>query len=210
MSSSNILLRIDFVCTGNICRSPLGHWMMQQKLEKVGLQSQILIMSSGTSGHTNWPADHRSIAVGEENGYNLSRHRARCLEQNDYKEADLLLALDTSHARYMLRDAPAPYRNKIRLLYQYASLSGGSSTTSGTRTKHPSSSSSSSDGIGPSLSSSSDLDIPDPYYDDMDAFRDVYRMVDKSTDGLLEIIKQAIQEPNPKTAILTAVPAPQR
>jgi len=185
-------LRIDFVCTGNICRSPLGHWMLQQKIQKAGLSNSIDIFSSGTSGHTNWPADHRSIAVGEENGYDLTRHKARCLHANDYKDSDLLLALDTSHARYMLRDAPVPYRNKIRLLYQYAQLP---STTSSTST-------------GPSLTSSA-LDIPDPYYDDMDAFRDVYRMIDVSTDGLLTIIKQAMNTNDPKNTLLASVPAPQ-
>ncbi len=176
-------LRLNFVCLGNICRSPLAHWVFEAKIKRAGLSGQVDVTSSGTAGHEGWSADDRSVLVGKESGYDPSRHRGRRIHRDDYVTCDLLLALDDSHQRHMVREAPGPAeRAKVRMLMQYA---GG-----GARTEAP----------------LEDLNVPDPYYDDLDAFKDVLRMVETATDGLLDAVKGALASGDPGEALRAVVP----
>lgn len=90
-------LHIDFVCTGNICRSPMAEVIVRSKLEDAGLGDQVRVTSSGIGGwHVGDQADERARAELAAHGYDGEAHRAAQFGGDRY-EADLIIALDTNH-----------------------------------------------------------------------------------------------------------------
>src|SRR5690349_16776353 len=84
--------RVTFVCTGNICRSPLAEHVLRRHLANVGLEVEV--DSSGTGGwHVGDGADRRTVAMLRENGY-TSTHRAQQFEAAWFDRYDLIIALD--------------------------------------------------------------------------------------------------------------------
>lgn len=80
------------VCLGNICRSPLAEGILQEKVQKAGLDWQI--ESAGTNGyHTGEPPHRLSIKVAKENGIDISQQRSRKFTAADFEEFDLLYAM---------------------------------------------------------------------------------------------------------------------
>ena len=70
--------RIALVCLGNICRSPMAHVVLEQRLAEAGLDDRVEVASSGTGGwHVGDPMDERAAATLAAAGYDPSRHRAR-------------------------------------------------------------------------------------------------------------------------------------
>jgi protein-tyrosine phosphatase len=182
-------LSISVVCTGNICRSPLGHAVLAAKLDRAGLGDEVRVTSSGTHGHVGWSPDERSVRVASHDaGYKaeLGGIRARMLGKADFEENTLLLAMDEGHYRFMLREAGDAHRDKVRLFMQFKGHSGTSSS--------------------PTPSSLSDLDVPDPYYDDMGAFELVLSMVEAGTDGIVNAVKKALESKDPAAALRAATP----
>src|SRR5262249_23975916 len=88
------LMRICFVCMGNICRSATGDAVMHKLVDDAGLADKITIDSAGTGGwHVGELPDPRSCAAGAKRGYKLT-HRARKLVAGDFDRFDLVLAMD--------------------------------------------------------------------------------------------------------------------
>lgn len=172
-------MRISFVCTGNICRSPTAHWVMVHKLRDAGLEGAVEVVSAGTHAHVGWPADGRSERVAAARGYtDIARHRAAQLVPADYNACDLLLAMDAGHLAHMRRQAPAHAR-KLRLLCDYA--------------PHP----------------HAGAEVEDPYYDGSEAFAVVADQVEAACDGLVATIVAALEADDPAAALLSPVaPAP--
>lgn len=109
------------VCTGNICRSPTAEFVLRRKVEEAGLQEQVRIASAGTHDyHVGAPADDRSAEHALLRGYDLSRHRARQVQPQDFERYDLILALDDGHLELLEEDCPASHRNKLRRLMEFA------------------------------------------------------------------------------------------
>ncbi len=97
--------RVCFVCTGNICRSPMAESVFRARVAEAGLADLVAVDSAGTGGwHEGEPADPRTISVLEENGYD-SEHTARQFLPSWFARLDLVIALDAGHLR-----APAPPR----------------------------------------------------------------------------------------------------
>jgi protein-tyrosine phosphatase len=195
-SPSPVLLRLNMVCTGNICRSPLADAIMAAKVQRAGLGDAVQVTSSGTHAHSGWRADPRSCKVGEARGYNLDSQVARDLTGADFEECTLLLALDDSHRRYMLRAARTPaQKEKVRLLMEFAGYSraGAVGAKGGA-------------GASAAVAQDAELDVPDPYYGELEDFELVARMVERATDGLLEAVQHALSAPDPAAALLRAVP----
>ncbi|GGG04830.1 putative low molecular weight protein-tyrosine-phosphatase [Rhodococcoides trifolii] len=95
-------LHVTFVCTGNICRSPMADKIFADAIAREGLSDRVRVTSAGTgSWHVGDGADPRTVAELEANGY-PSEHRARTLD-DDILAADLVVALDTGHRRDLLR-----------------------------------------------------------------------------------------------------------
>lgn len=88
------------VCTGNICRSPLG----ERYLKK--LHPSKKIESAGTGALVGYEADVNAIKVASHKGISLDGHQARQLTRNMTREFSLILAMDKSHVEYIGKIAP--------------------------------------------------------------------------------------------------------
>jgi protein-tyrosine phosphatase len=150
--------RIALVCLGNICRSPIAHVVLEDRLARAGLDDRVEVVSSGTGGwHDGEPMDRRAAAVLRDAGYDPSRHRARTFSVDWYAENDLILAMDHSNRADMVDVAPTvEEQGRIRLFREFDPQA--------------------TDG---------DDEVPDPWYGGSDGFRDVLAMIERTTDELV-------------------------
>jgi protein-tyrosine phosphatase len=87
--------RIELVCLGNICRSPMAHVVLEARLDGAGLGDVVEVTSSGTGDwHVGNRMDRRAAATLSAAGYDPSRHRARQYDAGSAAGADLVLAMD--------------------------------------------------------------------------------------------------------------------
>lgn len=87
--------RVVLVCLGNICRSPMAHVVLEERLADAGLADRVEVTSSGTGGwHVGDPMDRRAAATLTAAGYDATRHRARQWAHTDADDADLVIAMD--------------------------------------------------------------------------------------------------------------------
>ncbi|WP_405881141.1 low molecular weight phosphotyrosine protein phosphatase [Streptomyces sp. NBC_01136] len=156
--------RVCFVCTGNICRSPMAESVFRARIEEAGLDGLIEVDSAGTGGwHEGDGADSRTVAVLEAGGYG-SGHAARQFHASWFSRLDLVIALDSGHLKALRRLAPTPEdAAKVQLLRSYDPSAGD------------------------------DLDVPDPYYGPMDGFEECLEMVEAASPGLLAAIRQELE-----------------
>ena len=83
------------VCTGNICRSPTAHGVLEKMVADAGLAGRIEVDSAGTHGyHVGEAPDRRSQAHAARRGYDLSQQRARQLRAEDFTAFDQVLVMD--------------------------------------------------------------------------------------------------------------------
>jgi protein-tyrosine phosphatase len=159
------VMRICFVCTGNICRSPIAEQVMRERLAEAGLESLVTVDSAGTgSWHEGDPADERAVRVLREAGYG-SEHVARQFHPEWFRGLDLVIALDEGHERALRRLARSPEEAaKIRLLRSFDPDSR----------------------VG-------DLDVPDPYYGDASGFEEVLRLCEAGCEGLLAEVRARVE-----------------
>ena len=109
-------LHVTFVCTGNICRSPIAEKVFATELRRAGLADGVLVTSAGTGGwHVGCPADDRAAAVLRAEGY-PTEHWARQIDA-ELLSADLIVALDNTHRRAVQAKVPEPER--VRLLRSF-------------------------------------------------------------------------------------------
>ena len=111
------MIHIDFVCTGNICRSPMAEVIVRQKLIDAGLADHVRVTSSGIGGwHVGNPADLRALAELSAAGYDGSSHRAQQFG-GQQMDADLIVALATRHVSELV--AQGVPEEKVRLLRSF-------------------------------------------------------------------------------------------
>lgn len=119
------MIRILFVCHGNICRSPMAAYVMRDMVDKAGLSDRFIINSAATSreeiGNPVYPPARRKLA---EHGITCERHAARQLRSSDYDEYDLLIGMDHANIRNMQRMCGGDPDEKIRLLLDYTDRPG--------------------------------------------------------------------------------------
>src|SRR6058998_1874168 len=84
-----------FVCTGNICRSPLAAALLERALKERGLD--VNVTSAGTGAWDGAPASEGAYLVGLERGLDLSGHRARLLTRDLVEQSDLILTMARHH-----------------------------------------------------------------------------------------------------------------
>ncbi|MBU6234421.1 MAG: low molecular weight phosphotyrosine protein phosphatase [Alphaproteobacteria bacterium] len=107
-------MKILFVCTGNICRSPTAHGVFRDKVAALGLP--YFCDSAGTHAyHVGEPPDIRTQYAAKARGYDLSGLRARKVTHDDFKDFDLILCMDAGHKLILERAAPKAYHHKIRM-----------------------------------------------------------------------------------------------
>lgn len=119
------MMRILFICHGNICRSPMAEFVMKYMVEKAGLSQDFEISSAATSteelGNPVYPPVRRMLA---EHGLSCDGHVARLLTNRDYDRYDLLIGMDIDNLRNMYRICGGDYSGKLRLLMDYTDRPG--------------------------------------------------------------------------------------
>lgn len=114
-------LHVTFVCTGNICRSPMAEKMFAHQLRERGLDGHVRVTSAGTGDwHVGCEADARASRVLRAHGY-PNTHCAAQLD-DDHLSADLVVALGRNHVR-MLAHLGVP-SERVRLLRSFDPRSG--------------------------------------------------------------------------------------
>jgi protein-tyrosine phosphatase len=143
--------KILMVCLGNICRSPLAEGILQSKLPADFFE----IDSAGTAGyHVGELPDKRSIAVARKYGVDITNQRSRKFVKSDFKEFDLIFAMDESNYDNIIsmvdddKDVP-----KVKLILN-------------------------------ELYPSEDRSVPDPYYGGDQGFENVYKMLDEACNNI--------------------------
>ena len=115
------MIKILFVCHGNICRSPMAEYVMKDLVKKAGLEAEFQIASAATSreeiGNPVYPPARRKLA---EHGISCEGHAARQLRNRDYEEYDLLIGMDKANLHNMFRICGGDFNNKMHLLLEYA------------------------------------------------------------------------------------------
>lgn len=111
-------LRVSFVCTGNICRSPMGEVIFRALVDEAGAAERFVVTSRGTHGyHVGDGADPRTVASLAAAGYDGSAHRAAQVSDADIADHDLLIALDRGHERILIERGAAADRVKLLTLF---------------------------------------------------------------------------------------------
>lgn len=110
-------MKVLFVCTGNICRSPTAEGVLRHLAEKKKLK--VHVESRGTHDyHVGEPPDDRAQQHAKRRGYDLSAQRAKHLSKRDFEEFDLVLAMDRGHLRILQRICPPQHARKVRMFIQ--------------------------------------------------------------------------------------------
>lgn len=149
------MIKILFVCMGNICRSPTAHGVFRQRVRDAGLAAQIHIDSAGTHAyHVGNPPDPRSRHTALQRNVDLSDLRARQVNRADFHEYDYILAMDRDNLRDLQALAPAGARAQVQLFLDFAP-------------DRP------------------HREVPDPYYGGPQGFDEVFDLVDAAAAGLL-------------------------
>ena len=114
MPDSQGRLVVCFVCTGNICRSPMAEKIFAAHVERAGLADQVRVISAGTgSWHVGDAADHRTVATLRRYGYPTDH--AAAVVAADHSGADLVVALDRGHERALAElGVPSDRRRLLR------------------------------------------------------------------------------------------------
>ncbi|WP_295716904.1 low molecular weight protein-tyrosine-phosphatase [uncultured Oscillibacter sp.] len=119
------MIKILFICHGNICRSPMAEYVMKDLVRQAGLEAQFEIASAATSteeiGNPVYPPARQKLA---EHGIGCSGHAARQLTRQDYETFDVLIGMDSANLRNMRRICGGDPEKKIHLLLDYANRPG--------------------------------------------------------------------------------------
>jgi protein-tyrosine phosphatase len=156
-------MKVLMVCLGNICRSPLAEGILRHKVKLKAINWEI--DSAGTGGwHTGQQPDSRAIRVAGIQGIDISTLRARQINEFDLEYFDLILTMDQSNLRDVLKlKNTIDNKKKILLVSMYS-------------VKYK------------------DIEVPDPYYDTEKEFLFVYEMLDEVLDCIIEKYSKQIPQ----------------
>jgi protein-tyrosine phosphatase len=159
--------RVCFVCTGNICRSPMADVVLRHLATEAtmadgsALAEHLVVDSAGTSGwHLGEPMDPRARAALERRGYTDHGHVARAFETAWFDSTDLVVCMDRGHQQTLVslargRTGDDRYHGRLVMLRQFDPRSGGA------------------------------VDVPDPYYGDDAEFESCLDLVESGCRGLV-------------------------
>lgn len=150
------MIRILFVCMGNICRSPLAASALQAQIVRQGLKRVLAVDSAGTyAGHAGEKPDPRAVAVATARGYeHIRRERSRRVTGKDFERFDLLLAMDRNNLANLQQQCPPEHAHKLHLFLAFAGEGEGA-------------------------------EVPDPYYGNAVGFERVMVLCEVGAHGVL-------------------------
>jgi len=154
------VIKVLFVCMGNICRSPTAEGVFRHVVSKAGLSHRIEIDSAGTHAyHIGEPPDRRSQMVALTRGFDLSSQQARKVKTQDFEEYTYILAMDNENYSNMMVICAKDSVEKVALFLDYAK-------------------------------NFSESEVPDPYYGGDRGFEHVLDLIEDASAGLLQDIQQ--------------------
>jgi protein-tyrosine-phosphatase len=109
-----------FVCTGNVCRSPMAAGLLRQRLAREGLADRYRVYSAGVWALNDKPASEHAVTVMKERGIDIGDHIAHTITAQDVGEADLILVMSREHER-MIKSTWPQYKWKV---YRLSEMSG--------------------------------------------------------------------------------------
>jgi len=150
------MIKVLFVCMGNICRSPTAEGVFRRLVEERRLEGRVEVDSAGTHGyHVGESPDPRTQRAAAARGYDLSSIRARKVAAQDLEYFDLVLAMDRNNLEALQRMCPPELAGRLDLFMRYAA-------------------------------NFDDEEVPDPYYGLGHGFDLVIDMVEDASIGLLD------------------------
>lgn len=155
--------RVCVICSGNICRSPMGEVILASMLRSAGLGDQVFADSAGTGGwHQGDAADPRTVRALKDHGYDGTAHRAREFRPEWFSHRDLIVVADLGHRRDLRRWAPdADASAKVRLLREF----------------------------DPSAVDAGTLEVDDPYFGYADDFERCLTVVERACRGVVAHVR---------------------
>jgi len=107
-----------FICSGNICRSPMAHAYTQKKLYDLKKENEYIISSCGTNATQGQSATYNAIESMKKYDVDLTNHRATCIENSNILDYDLILVATYYHKTIILQIYPS-LKDKIFTLKEY-------------------------------------------------------------------------------------------
>jgi protein-tyrosine phosphatase len=154
------MVKVLFVCMGNICRSPTAEGVFRSLVEREGLTDLVYIDSAGTHAyHIGEPPDVRAQAAAVRRGIDISGLRGRRAEREDVEVFDYVLAMDQENFDNLVALAPKGYEARVRLFLDFAP-------------QRP------------------EREVPDPYFGGAAGFERVLDMIEEAARGLLDDIRK--------------------
>lgn len=154
------MVRVLFVCMGNICRSPTAEGVVRTTAERLGVAHHFEFDSAGTHGyHVGNPPDARTRKAAAQRGYDLSSLKARQVNSYDFERFDYILAMDRSNLELLQRACPEDFQRKLSLFLAFG------------------------DGF-------EEDEVPDPYYGGEEGFEHVLDLIEDAATGFLEKIRK--------------------
>ncbi len=118
------MIKILFVCHGNICRSPMAEFVMKRMVKEEKLSGEFEIASAATSteelGNPVYPPARKIMA---EHGISCAGKTSRQLRADDYEYYDYIVAMDTNNLRNMRRFVGTDPQGKVSLLMEHTGVS---------------------------------------------------------------------------------------
>ena len=150
------MIKVLFICMGNICRSPTAHGVFQQLVDDKGFTKECLIDSAGTHAyHVGHAPDNRSVSTALGHGVDIKALKARQVHESDFEYFDYLLVMDEHNYSMIIDICPTEYESKVQFFLDYAN-----NTTL--------------------------KEVPDPYYGEGNGFERVYDLIVDASDGLMK------------------------
>ena len=150
------MIRVLFVCMGNICRSPMAQGVLEQRIHEERLQDRVQVDSAATHQfHTGESPDRRGVAAARRRGIEIGGQRARTVCSADFEDFDLILAMDAENERELRGICPPDYSDRLKLVLEFA----------------------------PDLR---EREVPDPYYAGRQGFEKVLDMLDLCMQELMD------------------------
>lgn len=164
------MIKVLFVCMGNICRSPTAEGVFRFLLRQHGLGANVEVDSAGTHGyHVGESPDPRTQRAAAARGYDLTTIRARKVAPQDLEYFDLILAMDKNNLQVLQRMCPPQLAGRLQLFMNYAQ-------------------------------NFDDEEVPDPFYGLGHGFDLVIDMVEDASAGLIAELKERLSAPSGKQA----------